>query len=201
MQATAEQSLTIPEYPFRAYLFDCDGTIADSMPLHYIAWSRTLAAHGCPFPEAQFYATAGQPSADLIRALAAQHQLPLVTADIEHAKEALYLELLPQLRVIASVAAVIERAHGAVPFAVVSGGPRDVVTRTLTTLGVLDRFDAIVCSEDYAHGKPSPEPFLVAAARLAVPAAECLVFEDAELGIQSAVAAGMQYVRVPQPAR
>src|SRR5687768_13552843 len=106
------QSLALPDYPFRAYLFDCDGTIADSMPLHYIAWSRTLAAHGCPFPEEQFYATAGQPSADLIRALAAQHQLALVTAEIEEAKEALYLELLPQLQVIASVAAVIERAHG-----------------------------------------------------------------------------------------
>ena len=191
-------ALALPAHPFRAYLFDCDGTIADSMPLHYIAWSRTLAAHGCVFPEAQFYATAGQPSATLIAALNAEHGLAMIAADVEHAKEAMYLELLPQLQGIPDVVALIHAAHGTLPLAVVSGGPRDVVTRTLTALGLLACFDTVVCSEDYPRGKPAPDPFLVAAARLGVPPVDCLVFEDADLGIQSAIAAGMQYVRIPR---
>jgi len=193
------QPLILPDHPCRAYLFDCDGTIADSMPLHYIAWSRTLAGHACPFPEEQFYATAGQPSMDLIAALNVQHGLAMVAAEIEREKEARYLALLPQVRAIPAVVAVIESAHGTLPFAVVSGGPREVVTQTLTALGLIDRFDVLVCSEDYTHGKPSPEPFLVAAHALGIPAADCLVFEDAELGIASAMAAGMRYVRVPRP--
>ena len=194
-------ALQLPARRFGAYLFDCDGTIADSMPLHYVAWQRTLSAHGCPFPEEQFYATAGQPSASLIAALNAQHGLAMVIAEVEAAKESLYLELLPEVRAIAEVVEVIERVRGEVPMAVVSGGPRDVVTRTLTALGLVERFDAIVCSEDYARGKPAPDPFLVAAKRLGVAASDCLVFEDAELGIASARAAGMEYVHVPRPTR
>ena len=87
---------------------------------------------------------------------------------------------------------------GAFQWAIVSGSPRDNVQKTLRALGLIDRFDVLVCAEDYAHGKPDPEPFLTGAKLLQVAPEHCLVFEDADAGIASAKAAGMQWVRVPQ---
>ena len=93
----------------------------------------------------------------------------------------------------------IEASHGRIPFAVVSGSTRDSVTASLKALKILDRFDTLVCAGDYKNSKPDPEPFLVAAQRLKVAPQDCLVFEDTEMGIQAATAAGMASVRVPQP--
>ncbi|MGA7842070.1 MAG: HAD family hydrolase, partial [Candidatus Acidiferrales bacterium] len=114
-------------------------------------------------------------------------------------KEDLYYELLPQLKAIPEVVEHIEAQHGRIPFAVVSGGTRESVSASLRTLKLLDRFDTLVCAEDYVKSKPDPEAFLVAAERLGVAAAECLVFEDTDLGIQAARAAGMASVKVPAP--
>jgi HAD superfamily hydrolase (TIGR01509 family) len=97
------------------------------------------------------------------------------------------------------VLAEIHAKHGDIPFAVVSGSTRESVTKSLTALGILDLFETLVCAGDYAHGKPAPEPFLLAASRLGVAPEKCLVFEDAEAGIQSAIAAGMAWVRILQP--
>ncbi|HEY4058132.1 MAG TPA: HAD family phosphatase [Kofleriaceae bacterium] len=191
--------LSLPDYPFRAYLFDCDGTIADSMPLHYRAWKRVLDAQGCVFPEEQFYATAGQPAANLIAALNKQHGLAMDAHTVQDAKEAAYLSLIEEVAPIADVVDIIHRTT--LPMAVVSGGPRDVVMRTLTALKLVEKFGAIVCAEDYVRGKPAPDPFLAGAQLLGIAANECLVFEDAPLGIESAVAAGMQHVLVPRPTR
>ena len=75
------------------------------------------------------------------------------------------------------------------------------MTRTLTCLGIVDKFNAIICAEDYRQGKPHPDPFLTAAQRLGVAPEKCLVFEDTHTGIEAACAAGMQWVLVPQPPR
>jgi len=193
--------LVLPNHPFRAYLFDCDGTIADSMPLHFLAWNKALARHNCPFPEDLFYAWGGRPVPEIIDQLNRDHSLKMHVEDVAREKEDLYLELLPQLTAIPDVLAEIHRSLGRIPFAVVSGSPRDSVVRTLTTLGILDLFETLVCAGDYTHGKPSPEPFLIAAQRLNVPPADCLVFEDADLGIQAATAAGMASVKIPNSPR
>jgi len=193
--------LTLPDHPFRAFLFDCDGTIADSMPIHFIAWNRALAKYNCPFPEDLFYAWGGRSVADIIRTLNQNHGLNMPVQEVETDKENLYLDLLPQLKGVPDVLAHIRESHGRIPFAVVSGSPRESVVRTLTTLGILDLFEVLVCAGEYKHGKPSPEPFLMAAEQLNIPPADCLVFEDADMGIQSAIAAGMQWVRVPPPTR
>jgi HAD superfamily hydrolase (TIGR01509 family) len=118
-------------------------------------------------------------------------------AEVARRKEVLYLEMLPEVKPIATVVDVIERERGLVKFAVVSGSPRESIVRTLETLGLLGDFPVIVGAEDYARGKPNPEPFLTAAARMGVAARDCLVFEDADAGIASAEAAGMQWVRIP----
>jgi HAD superfamily hydrolase (TIGR01509 family) len=191
--------LKLPDGSFKAYLFDCDGTVADSMPLHYVAWKKALGEHGCEFPEDVFYAWGGMPAAEIVATLSAQQGLALAADEVAHRKELLYYELLPELKAVPEVLEHIELGHGRIPMAVVSGSTRDSVTKSLELLGLLDRFDTLVCAEDYTKSKPDPEPFLVAAERLGVAPADCLVFEDTEMGIQAATAAGMASVKVLQP--
>jgi HAD superfamily hydrolase (TIGR01509 family) len=198
-------TLQLPSGDFRAYLFDCDGTIADSMPLHFIAWDRALREYGCTsFTEELFYAWGGWPVASVVHELWRLDGRTLLTpAELDafaDRKESLYYELFHQLQPVPEVLDLILADHGKIPFAVVSGSTRESVTRTLTALNILDRFDTLVCAGDYTHGKPDPEPFLTAAHRLNVPPANCLVFEDADAGIRSAEAAGMAWVRIASPA-
>jgi HAD superfamily hydrolase (TIGR01509 family) len=191
--------LKLPPGIFKAYLFDCEGTIADSMPLHYIAWSKALSEWNCEFTEDIFYAWGGMPVAEIISTLNANHGLNMPIEAVARRKEQLYYEVLPQLKAVPEVLEHIEARHGQIPFAVVSGSTRDSVTASLEALKILDRFDTLVCAGDYARSKPDPEPFLIAAKRLGKRPADCLVFEDTHMGIQAATAAGMASVRIPQP--
>ena len=191
-------SLTIPAGDFRAYLFDCDGTIADSMPLHYKAWKRALADYGCPYPEDLFYAWGGKPVRKIIADLNEMNGLNMPVDELAKRKESYYHEQLPELKGIPSVLEHIDAQYGRIPLAVVSGSRRDSVVGSLTVLGLLGKFETLVCAEDYKHGKPAPDCFLIAAERLGVAPADCLVFEDTDLGIEAATAAGMASVRVPQ---
>ena len=191
--------LKLPEGVFRAYLFDCDGTIADSMPLHYIAWKAALGEWQCAFDEELFYAWGGKPTDVIISTLNEMNGLKMPVEALAQHKEELYFDLLPRLKVIPEVVEHIEARHGQLPFAVVSGGRRSSVVRSLTTLGLLDKFATIVGADDYTRGKPAPDAFLLAAERLGMAPADCLVFEDTEIGIQAATAAGMASVKVPPP--
>lgn len=191
--------LNLPADNFRAYLFDCDGTIVDSMPLHYIAWKTALAEWNCVYEEKLFYAWGGRPIREIITLLNQMQGLTMPVEEVAARKESLYLELLPRLKTIPEVLEHINAQHGRIPMAVVSGSRRDSVIGSLTATRLLDKFDTLVCAEDYKRGKPAPDAFLLAAERLGVPPAECLVFEDTELGIQAASAAGMASVKVPQP--
>jgi HAD superfamily hydrolase (TIGR01509 family) len=191
--------LPLPAGVFRAYLFDCDGTIVDSMPLHYIAWKTALAEWGCAFDEELFYEWGGKPVDEIISTLNTMNGLRMPVEMVGTRKESLYYNLLPQLKPVPEVLEHIEAQRGRIPFAVVSGSSRDSVIRSLTTVNLLDRFQAIVSAEDYINSKPAPDAFLIAAARLGVAAEECLVFEDTDLGIQAATAAGMASVLVPSP--
>lgn len=191
--------LKLPAGIFKAYLFDCDGTIADSMPLHYLAWKKALGEWNCEFDEQLFYAWGGMPIAEIISTLNKKHGLNMPAEAVAHRKEGLYYDLLPQLQAVPEVVEHIEAEHGRIPFAVVSGSTRESVTASLTTLKLLDRFAALVCAGEYQKSKPDPEPFLLAAKKLGVPAKHCLVFEDTDMGIQAATAAGMASVKVPPP--
>jgi HAD superfamily hydrolase (TIGR01509 family) len=193
--------LPLPAGTFRAYLFDCDGTIVDSMPLHYIAWKTALAEWSCTFDEGLFYSWGGKPVDEIISTLNAMQGLSMPVAVVAKRKEGLYYNLLPQLKAIPEVLEHIEAQHRRIPFAVVSGGHVSSVTRSLTTVNLLDRFETIVGAEDYVNSKPAPDGFLLAAERLGIEPRDCLVFEDTELGIEAATAAGMASVRVPMPSQ
>jgi HAD superfamily hydrolase (TIGR01509 family) len=191
--------LTLPPGPFSAYLFDCDGTIADSMPLHYVAWKQALQQWNCDFAEELFYAWGGTPIAEIVATLNREQGLAMPVETVARLKEDLYLEQLPQLKAVPEVLEHIEAQHGRIPFAVVSGSTRESVDASLKSLNLLDRFDTLVCAGDYRKAKPDPEAFLLAAARLGVAPETCLVFEDTEMGVQAARAAGMAWVKIPPP--
>ncbi|MEU6202352.1 HAD-IA family hydrolase [Micromonospora musae] len=191
--------LPLPAGEYRAYLFDCDGTIADSMPLHHVAWQQALQEWGCELPEDLFYAWGGRPVADIIVDLNDRHGLAMPVEVVARRREDLYQELLPKVTAVPGVLEHIVESHRRVPFAVVSGSTRESVTASLGALDLLDRFDVLVCAGDYARAKPDPEAFLRAAELLGVAPQDCLVFEDTDMGIQAATAAGMASVRVPDP--
>jgi HAD superfamily hydrolase (TIGR01509 family) len=188
--------MQLPERDFDAYIFDCDGTLADTMGLHYDAWKMALEPHGADLPEDLYYSWGGRPTREIVEALNEMKGLFMDPEAMTHHKEGLYHSLLPEVRAIEPVVAFARKMHGKKPLAVASGGGRKAVTATLESLGLIQLFDAIVTSEDYVNGKPSPDPYLEAAKRLGVAPVGCLVFEDTEIGRQSAHAAGMECVLV-----
>lgn len=189
--------LKIPDGDFEGYIFDCDGTLADSMPIHYEAWNAVLGEHGADFPEALFYELGGTPTVQIVAMLNERHGTGMDPVSIAAKKEAIYVEKLTHIQPVEPVVQFAQEFFGKKPLAVASGGHRAVVEKTLTALGIVEMFDTIVGSEDYENGKPAPDPFLEAARRLAVPPEKCLVFEDTVLGTKGAEAAGMKWVLVP----
>ena len=178
-------------------IFDCDGTLADTMPAHYRAWTAMLDRFGIPFPETRFYAMGGMPTAQIICVLA--DDVGVVVEDVEamvFEKEQGFLTYLNAVAPVEPVLAVAAAYRGRLPIAVASGGYRDTITRTLDRLGVRDWFDALVTAEDTARHKPEPDVFLEAARRLRVEPATCVVFEDTDIGLEAARRAGMQSVDV-----
>jgi HAD superfamily hydrolase (TIGR01509 family) len=194
-------SLIMPDGDFGAYLFDCDGTVADSMPLHYKAWRAALDPWGCDFSEDLFYAWGGRTVADIIADLNAHQGLAMPVEEVARHKEQAFQRLLPQMTAVPEVVYHVEEAYGRIPLAVVSGSTREAVVGTLEHLGLLDRFTALVCAGEYPNAKPAPDAFLLAARLVETPPGRCLVFEDTDLGIQAATAAGMASVRVPPPGK
>ncbi len=193
--------LTLPTGDFAAYIFDCDGTLADTMPTHYQAWCAALGEHAGVFSEAMFYELGGVPTTRIVEILNERHGLRLPITETVAKKEGIFLELSPQIAAIEPVVALAKSLAGKKPMAVASGGHRNIVRKTLSALGIEYLFQAIVTAEDYQRGKPFPDPFLEAAKRLGVRPARCLVFEDTATGIAAATAAGMQSVLVPPPSR
>jgi HAD superfamily hydrolase (TIGR01509 family) len=166
------------------------------MPLHYQAWLAALREHEADLPEAMFYELAGMPTADVIRVLNDQHGYDIPVQEAADRKENLYLELLPQVAPIEPVVELVHRFAGKLPMAVATGATRAICAKTLGSLGLLQHFQAIVTADDVENPKPAPDIFLESARRIGVAAADCYAFEDGELGIRSASAAGMTVVDV-----
>ena len=169
------------------------------MPLHYEAWLKALKPWNCTMPEELHYEWAGRTPETIVGMLNQKYGLNMPPQLVAHNREVHFLEILPTVRSIPEVEAIIRSHHQKIPFAIVSGSPRKSILQTLTYLDLKSYFNVIVGAEDYAKGKPSPEPFLTAAQKLGIAPQDCLVFEDAELGFQSAAAAGMKWVKIPSP--
>lgn len=193
--------IAFPTRRFSGYIFDCDGTIADTMPLHYLAWSHAMKEGGGRFPEDLFYSWGGKPTNIIVAELNDLFGLSLDVETTVRQKESYYLTLIAKVTPVQPVLDFARSVHGTAPLAIASGGHRELVEATLAALDIAELFDAVVCAEDYINGKPAPDAFLEAAAQLRVPARDCVVFEDSPTGIAAAEAAGMAHVFVPTSAR
>jgi HAD superfamily hydrolase (TIGR01509 family) len=190
---------SLPERSYKAFIFDCDGTLADSMPLHHEAWLSALAKHGASFIFSWqlFMSRAGKTLELTVEELNAQfgeHLDPIAVARDQRAE---YHARIATIQPIESVVAFArEQAARGLPISVASGGDAPTVAQTLRIIGVHELFPIVVTAAEVTHGKPAPDLFLLAAERMAVPPAECLVFEDSALGILAAERAGMGAVLV-----
>ncbi len=177
-------------------IFDCDGTLADTMPLHWRVWQALARKHRFHLSEERFYSLGGVPSRDILERLSQEQGIPLDHLAIAREKEADYLPLIAQVEPINAVVGIARAHHGRIPMAVASGGTRRVIEQVLAHLGLRPLFDAVVTSEDVARQKPAPDIFLEAARRLGVPPQHCRAYEDTDLGMQAIRAAGMEAVDV-----
>jgi HAD superfamily hydrolase (TIGR01509 family) len=186
----------MPTKAYEALIFDCDGTLTDSMPVHYVAWHRTMQNYGIQFPEDRFYSLGGMPTDKIIRLLAEEQQVQVDALKAALAKENAFLELLHLLEPIKHVVAVARHFHRRLPMIVASGGFRDVIKKQITQIGCDGLFDDIVAAEDTERHKPEPDVFLEAARRAGVDPTRCLVYEDSDLGLRAARAAFMDSIDV-----
>jgi beta-phosphoglucomutase-like phosphatase (HAD superfamily) len=182
--------------PIKALIFDCDGTLADSMPLHWRAWNQITSSHSIQFSVDRFYSLGGVPARDILKMLGQEQGLAIDPIALAKEKELTFERLIPQIQEIAVVTKVARENLGILPMAVASGGTRRVVTQTLQHLGISHLFQAVVVSEDVVNQKPAPDIFLEAARRLGVEPRFCRAYEDTDLGIQAIRAAGMEPVDV-----
>jgi HAD superfamily hydrolase (TIGR01509 family) len=183
---------------FEAFLYDCDGTLADNMMAHKLAYREAAANYGVDLDMNMVDEFAGIPTVIFAREINRRYQvkLPLTFAQ---EKSAIFIEkYIEQTQPIPFVVEHLKKHIGKVKIAVVSGGSRRTVSKTLTVLGLLPFIDVLVCAGETELGKPSAQPFLKAAELLGVSANKCMVFEDAELGVQGAIEAGMDWVRVDE---
>jgi beta-phosphoglucomutase family hydrolase len=180
----------------QALIFDCDGTLADTMPLHWRAWQTVTVKHGLEFPEDRFYSLGGVPARDILKMLVNEQKVPLDPIAVAKEKEAAYIPFLPTVKEISEVVQIARDHYGILPMAVASGGIKPHINEVLTHLGIRQLFQAVVTSEDVTRQKPAPDIFLEAARRLGVPPQFCRAFEDTDLGLEAIRAAGMEAVDV-----
>ncbi len=182
---------------FEGYIFDCDGTLTDSMPLHFLSWQAAMARYGIDFPEERFYGMAGMPTDKIIEILSAEQGIQVDVAQATEEKEQGFLDRISELKPIEFT---IQKVHEAIAagkkVSVASGGTREAVRLQLEAIGMSENFEIRVCAEDTERHKPEPDVFLRAAELMGVAPEKCVVYEDADLGIQAAKAAGMAWVDV-----
>jgi beta-phosphoglucomutase family hydrolase len=177
-------------------IFDCDGTLADTMPAHYEAWVAALADRGLEMSEDRFYALGGWPTRRVADLLIAESGRPIDAEQLSHEKELRFRRMLHLIEPIGPVVDVVRRYRGKLPIAVATGAVRPICEQILHQIGIPNWFDTIVSSEDVARHKPDPDAFLEAARRLDVEPRFCLVYEDTDPGVEAARRACMDCVDV-----
>ena len=180
----------------KGLIFDCDGTLADTMPLHWRAWQVITDKYKLHFPQDRFYSLGGVPSRDILKMLADEQGVTLDFVAAGHEKENAYLPYLSQVQPIHEVVEVAKENFGKIPMAVASGGTQPIIVQVLEHLKIRHLFKAVVTSEMVKRQKPAPDIFLEAARLIGVEPKFCRAYEDTDLGLQAIRSAGMEAVDV-----
>lgn len=183
-------------YRFKAIIFDCDGTIADTADVHHRAFDSAFREHGLEMPDSWYRPRTGLSRGKLFSAFQQEHGVSFDEARMAARSEEIYQDNLEHVRENGFVADIARDQAGKVPMAVASAGQKAVVEATLRVIGLRGLFSHVVTVEEVAHGKPAPDLFLLAARKLGMAPADCLVFEDSNEGLEAAHRAGMEAVDV-----
>lgn len=184
---------------YKALLFDVDGTLADNIDAHKAAYVATALEYGITLNPDLIDETAGWPTIAVADEISKRYQVELDFEVFAKRKSAIFIERFIQaIKPVDYVRQVLLDKIGSHKIGIVSGGSRSTLTITLDVIEVAGKFETLVCAGDTPKGKPSPQPFLLAAEQLNVDPADCLVFEDGDPGVQGAIAAGMAWVRIDQ---
>jgi beta-phosphoglucomutase-like phosphatase (HAD superfamily) len=182
----------------KGLIFDLDGTLADTMPIHYIAWKNAAARYGLDFTPELFSELAGiplYPTVEKLNQIFGTNIDPKEMGDIKEAEFERNMHLTPEIKIVTDL---VRKYHGILPIAIGTGGMRRLAIRTLEIIGMQDYFDILVTSEDVQNYKPHPETFLKCAELMGIDPLDCEVFEDGVLGMKAAETAGMMVVDVTQ---
>jgi len=191
--------LELPDREFGGYIFDCDGTLVDSMPLHFKAWTASFCSQQSTLGwlEDEFYANAGVPDRDTVMQLNERYGADIDPHEVHEFKAEWYARQIHELEPVVAVEKLAHQYHAAgIPISVASGSDLSLVDPSLKITGLRDIFDIVITPADVERGKPAPDMFLLAAERMGIAPEDCLVFEDGQAGIDAATAAGMQSVFV-----
>ena len=192
-----EKLTLLTEGDFQAFLYDCDGTLADNMGAHKKTYVHVAAKDGVLIDATLVDELAGWPVEKVVEEINKRYNSSFDPAAFAHEREQLFLDEYIDLTQPVDYVVNHLKAHvGKVKIGVVSGSQRSAVERTLKVLGIADLPEVLVCAGETPHGKPHPDPFLAAAEKLGVAPEHCLVFEDGEPGTRAAEAAGMKWIRI-----
>jgi len=190
-----DQTIKVPDH-IKGLIFDMDGTLVNSIPVHYNAWIEACSKYKASFSYDYFVSLTGQPVLELSKGIITKFGLKVSAAQLVDEKEQLVEKNLNKVELIQPVMRVIRAHDGKLPMAVGTGASKKMATRLLSETGIIHQFQTIVTSDDVDRYKPHPDTFLKAAQEINVLPQDCLVFEDGQLGIEAALAAGMTVVDV-----
>jgi HAD superfamily hydrolase (TIGR01509 family) len=179
-----------PEH-IRGLIFDCDGTLVDSMPLHMKAWEHVITAQGGAWNYDFFFDKKGTPEERLVDLYNEQFGATLSPQNTVRIKHEFFKANAEALAPIPEVVGVVRHFRGQLPMAVASGGVKEIVNFELDALGIRNCFQVILTADDHIEPKPAPDIFLEAARQLGIAPEHCQVFEDGDLGLDAARSAGM----------
>lgn len=194
-----EKLLARSDKGYKAFLYDCDGTLADNMKAHALTYIKVAADRGVIINGDIIDELAGWPVPAVVKEINKRYGSNMDPEEFAEVRQKLYHdEYIAQITPVEHVVDHLKAHYGKVKIAVVSGGSREAVEKTLNILGIANLVETLVCAGETPHGKPAPDPFLAAAIKLGVEPKDCLVFEDGDPGVQSAIAAGMDWIRIDQ---
>jgi beta-phosphoglucomutase-like phosphatase (HAD superfamily) len=175
----------------KGLIFDIDGTLIDSMPVHFKSWQAVAKAYGFEYPESLFFKNAGRSTGNIVAMINAEQGHHLDPDEVVRAKNAAYRELALKIEPIPPVIKIVTDYYGKLPMALGTGEYRDIATSNIKAAGLDKYFQIMVCADDVTHPKPDPETFLKCAGFMKVAPEACQVFEDGDLGLEAARRCGM----------